>query len=100
MNFNKKYKGTVNTSLTINTNANPLTGITTSFDGILVSSNKRVMIGFSTSLSVLGVAATNQGIILNPGQILDLPYDPVRRIGMFSTETSCQVNCILYEEEL
>jgi len=36
MNFNKKFKGQVQHSATQNVNANPLTGITTSFDGIMV----------------------------------------------------------------
>jgi hypothetical protein len=49
MNFNKKFKGQVQHSATQNVNANPLTGITTSFDGIMVNANKRFLIGFSTN---------------------------------------------------
>lgn len=54
MNYNKKFKGQVQHSATINVNANPLTGITTSFDGILVNANKRFLLGFPTPTTLIG----------------------------------------------
>jgi hypothetical protein len=54
MNFNKKFKGQVQHSATINVNANPLTGITTSFDGIMVNANKRFLIGFPSPTTQIG----------------------------------------------
>ena len=49
MNFNKRYKGQVDVNLTQNVLSNPLTGITTTFDGVMVEANKRLMVGFSTN---------------------------------------------------
>jgi hypothetical protein len=49
MNYNKKLLGQVDVAPVINTLSNPLTGITTGFDGILVRSDKRCMIGFTTT---------------------------------------------------
>ncbi len=54
MNFNKKFKGQVQHSATQNVNANPLTGITTSFDGIMVNANKRFLIGFPSPTTQIG----------------------------------------------
>jgi hypothetical protein len=49
MNFNKKFKGQVDVNLTQNVLSNPLIGITTTFDGVMVEANKRMMVGFSTN---------------------------------------------------
>ena len=98
MNFNKKFKGQVQHSATQNVNANPLTGITTSFDGIMVNANKRFLIGFAQT-SLLGVAGTNTGIICQPNTIYDFPFNQIRNIGVFTTEASTTVNFVLYDEE-
>jgi len=87
MNFNKKYKGTVNTNLTLNTNANPLVGITTSFDGVLISANKRIMIGFPTNGIVLGQINDLSGNRSNATSIQGIGYSE-QYSGIVSIGTS------------
>jgi hypothetical protein len=47
-----------------------------------------------------GIAATNQGIICQPFQVYDYPFNQIRQLGIFTTESGNNVSFMLYDEEI
>ena len=97
MNYNKRFKGQVDLTLTQNVLSNPLVGITTTFDGAMVEGSGRFMLGFSSNS--IGIAGTNIGIICQPFQVYDYPFNQIRQLGIFTTESGNNVSFIIYDEE-
>lgn len=95
MNFNKRFKGQVDVNLTQNVLSNPLIGITTTFDGVMVEANKRMMIGFPTPTTQIGSTWFNLAANSSNGVLNALPtvgYNPknggaIRLAGNASNST-------------
>lgn len=73
MNYNKKLLGQVDVAPTQNVLSNPLTGITTGFDGVLVRADKRCMLGFPTPTTQIGGTWFNLAANSSNASLVSIP---------------------------